>query len=585
MLNSLQKKYIIYTLAVTGLMIASALSLQSDHPDAQNIFLRLFWQQELPGGILHAIILLGALGLARKTSPSTIETLVTRIGDHPFKVAFLSFIILCLATLFVYHDHPLSMDEYMAHFQAKVFAEGELWGEYPPDLVQWLVPKRFENHFTIVSHQTGKVVSGYWPGFALLLAPFMKIGAPWMLNPLLAAGSLLLLVCLAKKMIPHPEAPGWIVLLTLASPAFTINAISYYSMNAHLFFNLLYAFLLMEQTVLRLVAAGLVGSFALVLHNPVPHILFAVPWLIWLLKKENRLRNVGFLFLGYIPFSLLLGFGWVWLKMYILAEGRASIAQQQISVVPGGTDAPIGEFIKRVDFERLRILLRSPYDMLRGVLQVPDMNFLWVRLLGFLKVFAWAVPGLPFLAILDVRHIKEYPGLRLWGWAAVCTLIGYMFIPASQGHGWGYRYFHSAWVALPLLATVLLVTLNTEGKDLKNYVGVVTILSLFFCTPLRFFQVERFVDRHLKQRPPLGKVSSDKRLICFIDPAPLNGYYKADLIMNDPFLRDPVIFFAGRGIDKDREMVRKRFPNARLLGLYNFDSVWEVDKNAIRKDE
>src|ERR671935_1068248 len=113
------------------------------------------------------------------------------------------------------------------------------------------------NQFLYGSFQTGQVASAYWPGFATILAPFSALGAPWACNAFLAALALLLMGRLAEQLTGQREARGWAMLLALASPAFTGMAITYFSMTAHLFFNLLYVWALLES---RFLLAGLTGS-------------------------------------------------------------------------------------------------------------------------------------------------------------------------------------------------------------------------------------------------------------------------------------------------------------------------------------
>ena len=50
---------------------------------------------------------------------------------------------------------------------------------------------------------------------------------------------------------------------------------------------------------------------ALVLHNPVPHALFALPVGVWLLVDKSRRRQLLPLGLGYLPLTALLLFGWL----------------------------------------------------------------------------------------------------------------------------------------------------------------------------------------------------------------------------------------------------------------------------------
>jgi hypothetical protein len=67
----------------------------------------------------------------------------------------------------------------------------------------------------------------------------MALGVPWLLNPLIGGGTLACIWHLARRLLSTDEAAGWAVILSAASPAFFINAISYYSMSAHLLASLL----------------------------------------------------------------------------------------------------------------------------------------------------------------------------------------------------------------------------------------------------------------------------------------------------------------------------------------------------------
>ncbi len=72
----------------------------------------------------------------------------------------------------MYHDDPFSMDEYTAHFQRQIFAAGHLTGRLPLPLKDWLIALQFQDSFLRISHADGQVASMYWPGHALIMAPF-----------------------------------------------------------------------------------------------------------------------------------------------------------------------------------------------------------------------------------------------------------------------------------------------------------------------------------------------------------------------------------------------------------------------------
>jgi hypothetical protein len=273
------------------------------------IFYLLFITLDCQAAAALLLILIAAALLPDRTGS---RTLLRWIGTHPGGIAFGTGLVLCAGTLLVYQNHPLAMDEYAQLFQSQVFASGHLTGHFPPALLDWLVPHYFQNMFLSVSHSSGAVASGYWPSFALLLTPFTLVGASWACNAAVSALTLVVVHRLALRMFGDVEAAGLAVLFTLASPVFFANGISYYSMPAHLLANALFALLLLDPTGRRALLAGFIGSIALTLHNPVPHILFAVPWLIVVARRPDGPRLLGHLVIGYIPLCLLLGFGWFW---------------------------------------------------------------------------------------------------------------------------------------------------------------------------------------------------------------------------------------------------------------------------------
>ena len=124
----------------------------------------------------------------------------------------------------VYHDYPLSMDEYAAVFQAKIFASGHLFAQLPRNLVDWLVVRGFNGSFLVASPETGRAIEHYWPGFALLLAPFEYLKAPWLCNATLAGLAVFLVYRITREITGDRRAAGWAMLFTVASGAFVANA-------------------------------------------------------------------------------------------------------------------------------------------------------------------------------------------------------------------------------------------------------------------------------------------------------------------------------------------------------------------------
>ncbi len=364
------------------------------------------------------------------------------VGRHALPCIVAIVAALALAAIVVYHAYPLAMDEYAAVFQAKVFASGHIVGHLPPYLVNWLVAPGFNGVFLFASPVTGRVVEGYWPGFALLLAPFERIGAPWLCNPVLAGIGLYFIHRITLEITRDRVAAGLAVLFAVASGAYVANAISLYSMQAHLTANLAFAWLLLSPSRGRAFAAGLVGSLALILHNPFPHALFAFPWLMAFLADRERRRFLPSLILGYLPISLVGGVGW-----YLLRGGIGA----DLHRATGG---------------------------LAAAFRLPDALMWNARAAGLAKMWIWAVPCLLLFALLGFWRWRRDRHVRLLAWSAMLTFCGYLFVTFDQGHGWGNRYFHSAWGVLPILAAGAFVGESTERERLFAFAGAVTILGL-----------------------------------------------------------------------------------------------------------
>lgn len=471
--------------------------------------------------------------------------LASWIGRNPAPVALVTVALLALGSNIVYHRHPLSMDEYAAVFQSTIFAEGHLTGQMPPALTDWLAPPWLQSRFIRMSPESGAAVAIYWPGFSLLLAPFTLLGVPWLLNPLIGGATVLAMHRLGMALFESAECAGLVVLLSLASPAITINALSYYAMPAHLLANAVFVLLLLQPTPLRAFFAGLVGSLALVLHNPAPHLLFALPWLVWLALREDRARMLASLAAGYLPLSLLLGWGW----SFFIERALSSTAS-----APGVT-------------------VENAYAMLSGrlssILGWSSETGHGAQFYGFAKLWLWATPGLVAVAAVGAWRARRERGvwMALIG-SALLTYCAYFFVRFDQGHGWGFRYFHPAWVALPLLAVAALKR-GDSGSSLPGYLAGSAALSLVVLTSVAALRVEHVISRQLSQIPV---ASSGTPRVIIMDQT--KGYYVWDLAQNDPFLRNPVVVLISRNPQLDAAMMAKNFPSYSLLESGPLGTVW-----------
>jgi hypothetical protein len=526
-------------------------------PGLTTIFYIEFAYLDYWASACELLILAAAVFIA---SNLPVRTLLRAVGERPGTVAAITAVVLCAGALTVYHDHPLSMDEYAAYFQSQVFAAGHLTGHFPLPQMDWLIPPGFQNYFITVSPTTGQVASAYWPAHALIIAPFTALGAPWACNPVLSALTALIIHRLAMHIFADVEAAGLALLLTVASPVFFGIGISYYSMPAHLFTNSLYALLLVRPEPLRALAAGFVGSVALCLHNPVPHILFAAPWLIWIATRPGGVRLLALMGVGYLPLCVLLGVGWFEFTNHL----RSAVTQ--LAAPPDTMD-------------RLRTVLAA--------FSLPTATGLLARFIGVAKIWIWAVPGLVILAICGAVRWRRNTLCLLFAASALTTLIGFLFVPLDQGHGWGNRYFHSAWMALPLLATAALfrpagvnrtlqhvpatLALNFEDAETRSYVMACVLLTLVCGVGFRAWQMQGFMADDLNQLP---HYKGTEPHVVILDPGFM--FYGGDLIQNDPWLRGNEIRMMSHGRAADQQMMAQYYPTMHQVYADHHGWVWSA---------
>jgi hypothetical protein len=457
------------------------------------------------------------------TKPEPILRLVDFLGSHPHSVVLASVGAIAVGTLAVYHDYPLSMDEYAAVFQSKIFASGHLFAQLPRGMIDWLVVRGFNGSFLVVSPETGRAIEQYWPGFALLLAPFEFLQVPWLCNAFLAGLAIFLIYWITKEITGDRRAGGWAMLFTVASGAFVADAVSYYSMQAHLTANLLFVALLIKPTKGRALSAGLVGSFALILHNPVPHALFAIPWIVAMAMEHHQRRYLAPLVLGYLP-GAAVGLGWVMFRSDIASP------VQGVSAVSGVVD---------------------------GIFAWPSAAMLNMRAAALVKMWLWAVPCLFALALLGRIRQRSNRCARLLMQSAVLTFIAYLFVRFDQGHGWGYRYFHSAWGAIPVLAGCAMTGLSETHRRLVSFAGALAVLNLVVVLPFQMHEIDEVISQHLAQLTPPKRPGNN---VYFIHPR--GGFYVADMVQIDPLLRDRDLLLVSRGADLDTALIHQNWQGA-----------------------
>jgi len=518
-------------------------------------FTPIFWYllktYDVTGNIVLGIVVVLAYVFRRE--PIASEA-IEAAGRHPWRIAMAAFFLLCLGSFYVYRNHALCMDEYTMLFQAKAFAAGRLTGNFPPELLPHLIPRGFQGTFFTVARDTGAVASHYWPGFALLLTPFAWAGIPWAANPLLGALSLVAVHRLALRVTGSTHAAAWALAFTVASPVFVASSISYYSMQAHFLLNAVYAVLLLQPSLVRAMAAGLIGSFALSLHQPVPHMLFAIPFMLWLAFRGGSWKVLLVLLASYLPLGFLLGIGWRLFLDGMLLPVAASEAAY-VSALTG-----------------LEMFIRG----VLGAFSPANLSLFEVRAAWLSKVWTWAAAGLIVVAMLGYFRTRTRADIQILTAALFLTFLGFSFVPFDQGHGWGFRYLHGTWFVLPVLAAAALAFpgQNEEGeRALRGMCGWLALISLVVVNGVRLNHVDEFVDRHLNMVPPLAVPASASRPeVVFVNTG--HGFYSADLVQNDPLLRGARIVMVQGRPDRNAELMARHFHGYQRVASAPWGEHW-----------
>jgi hypothetical protein len=310
-------------------------------------------------------------------------------------------------------------------------------------------------------------------------------------------------------------------------------------MQAHLTANLMFVWLLLKPTPYRAFGAGVVGSLALVLHNPFPHTMFAAPWIVAIGFSKEQRSSFFPLICGYLPLTIFVGGGWLHLR------GLVTASDSGFNVIGNNFSA---------------------------FFSLPDKSMIDTHIASLVKMWVWAVPSLFLLAVLGRLRWRDDRRVRLLMQSVVLTFVGYLFFVFDQGHGWGYRYFHSAWGVVPILAGCAMSG-RPEFSRLLAFAGAAAILNLVIVVPYQMSQIDGVITRHSAQLPKPRRPGND---VYFIRSG---GFYLADLVQMDPLLRSDDLLLFSRGTELDAELRRQNWPTATLAARGFGVEEWNLGPN------
>jgi hypothetical protein len=410
---------------VWAAFLASALSSAS-RVGFQGVASHFLLTQDLPV-MLASVAITVALGwIPAAWAPRMVPQ---RRWSAPVSVALLAGVCALAGVVgfrLVFHGYELALDEFLADFDARIFAHGELmahvaapWRPFVPALQPiYMLPVPSQDHWA----------SAYLPIHAALRTAAAHLGGAWLLNPLLGAASVVGVYGVARRLWPaRPAMALGAAALLASSSQLLVTSMTGYAMPAHLAFDLAWLWLFLRGGRLGHGGAIVVGFLATGLHQLVFHPLFAAPFVLQLwLDRRWRLASVYTL-----AYAAICGF-WIeyWqLELYWLGEAQTTSA----SLGGGGFLARIGALL--------------------ALVRPGNLSSMVVSLVRFA---AWQNPLAPPLLALGVGAAFRAKGhMRALLLGVVLTLVVVLVVVPSQTQGWGYRYLH------PLLGSICLIAIWT----------------------------------------------------------------------------------------------------------------------------
>lgn len=492
----------------------------------QNVFL-IFFHQDAPVALavaaatvaIWALLARGGLGWIAALSPPPARVAVPLLALGTLGLTW-------FGRVQAHHGHDLLLDEFLPWFQARIFLGGHLLA---PIEAAWRdFGVAMQPMFMHVDEARGLWGSSYRPVHAALRALAMAAGADALLNPLLAAGSVLLVAHLARRILPdRPGAPLLAAALLAASAQFVGMTASGMSFSAHLFFALLWLALFLRGDLGGHVAAAVVGVLAMGLHQVHVHIVFAAPFLLaHLLGRYGR--SVASLLVYAVAYTLALA---VWIAWPEIATWIETGDAGALPRTPWETAYLSG-------YGRFALQM-GPHWGLAVASEMP---------VNMLRFAAWLSPALLMLAILGHARFRALPPtVRLLAASFWLMVLAHAVLMPIQMHGWGYRYLHPVLGNLVLVAVAAFPRAGLDPPALRQAaIGATTALLALSAAllPWRLIQIEAEIRPRAAAEALVASRPAD---IVVLTTLPV--WFGVDLVRNDPYLGNRPLVMAAEALD------------------------------------
>ncbi|MBO0784314.1 MAG: hypothetical protein J2P37_36385, partial [Ktedonobacteraceae bacterium] len=421
---------------------------------------------------------------------------------------------------------PLSGDDYSYLYQAKVFASGKLYAEDPLydralPFYDCLATKCFRD-------DQGRRFSQFSPGWPALLAVGVKLGVPWLVNPLLGA----LLVFLILEYVEQRMGKELVRVASLL--LLLCFFLSYYagSFRAHvataLFVFASFCLYDLAQRRPEHSKLCLLGAGALLGYSALIRYIDWVPLALWIgvsLLRRKRFADLMLFGIGFAP----------------LASGNLVY------------DA----LLLGNPFQAPDLLYHRPGIGDRLAVSWNGLGLTIVRLANLL----WAFPPVLLLVVLW-RHYQASPKMKMYVALFSMNVAIYFFYPAGVA-GPGPRYFLAYFPFLVLAVVDLYQRMSRDSRPIGRHLWNFAIVSLVVCS-IAFVTEEAYTMYWRRDLERTVQHVSDGKKIFLLKTG---TYHTAvsDLTRNPPVLSSAdSLYFKWRNGPEQDELL-KRFPGRNIF--------------------
>jgi 4-amino-4-deoxy-L-arabinose transferase-like glycosyltransferase len=451
-----------------------------------------------------------------------------------FGVALINLVLSLCVHWAVLKGFPNSGDEYSYLLGAELLASGRLSAPASPE------PRAaFKLNQTL---NDDRFYSKYPPGWPAVLATGVRLGVPWLVNPLVGALTLLLLYRLASRHF-SPRIAVYALVSLCASPYFVFMSASYFSQPVALLWATMFllAFYEVYEGGRGVAAAAMaIAAGLLFLSRPFTSVAIVVPLLVVLVVRARRggrggdvLRGLAIFSAAFLPFLLAYGLynraltGSPWYSPFELYDP---------------VDRPF----------RTHEVRGAWWSLKHNVVERLALLNLW-------QPFSVMLLGLFLFQRRDALSEKARPLLI----AFVCPVVAHFFYFIGAGNEYGPRYLYEELGALVILGAVALSRQRRLAPALLALIVIANVGWLYSRTRVHAGQA-----RERMQPFELARQQGLRDAIVFIAPSGSGDMVARDLTRNGLAFDGPVLFVLD-GVSNAEVMAR--FPN-RSAYRYQYDA-------------